>query len=106
MKTIYIADDGTKFDDQYDCEDYEWRLNHPYLKDVHAFDKDGNELKNIFSEDTYNYSAKIIVTSDEGLKDLQALADYMGYCYYRHIDGIGEWIFDNHKECFLMVAKG
>ena len=106
MKTIYIADDGTQFDDKYECEDYEWQLNHPYLKDVHAFDKDGNEFEDIFSEDTYNYSAKIIVTSDEGLKDLQALTDYAGYCCYGYIDRVGEWEFDDHKECFVMVIKG
>ena len=39
MKIIYIADDGTQFDDEYACKDYEWKLNHPHLKDVHIFDK-------------------------------------------------------------------
>lgn len=28
MRNIYIADDGTQFDNQFDREDYEWKLNH------------------------------------------------------------------------------
>ena len=29
MRVVYIANDETQFDDGFDCEDYEWRLNHP-----------------------------------------------------------------------------
>ena len=103
MRTIYIADDGTQFDDEYACTDYEWKLNHPHLKDVHVFDKDGNEFENIFSEDTYNYSTKIVVTSNEAVKALQDFADYTGYCYYGHVDKVGEWKFDESEERFVMV---
>lgn len=102
MKIIYIADDGTQFDDETDCEDYEWKLYHPHLKDVRVFDKDGNEFTNIFEEDTYNYSEKVIVPTDEAAKELQDLADYTGYCYYSHINKAGTWIFDNVQERFAM----
>ena len=103
MKTIYIADDGTQFDDEYDCKDYEWRLNHTHLAEVHIFNKDGFELEDIFSEDTYNHSAKIVVESREALKDLQDLAAYTGYCQYEDVDKVGEWKFDGHKERFEFV---
>ena len=103
MTTIYIADDGTQFDNRVECEDYEWKLNHPHLKDVHIFDKNGNEFEDVFAEDTYNYSEKIVVTNDEAIKDLQDLARYTGYCYYNHIDKVGEWIFDERKEMFVMI---
>lgn len=104
MRVIYIADDGTQFDDEFDCTDYEWKLNHPHLKDVHVFNKNGTEFKDIFSEDTYNYSAKVVVTSDEAIKDLHDLATYAGYCCYEHIDTVGEWKFDERTERFVMVA--
>lgn len=48
MKIIYIADDGKQFDNEWDCEDYEWKLNHPNLKDVHVFNEEGVEFENIF----------------------------------------------------------
>jgi hypothetical protein len=104
MKIIYIADDGSLFDNEYDCEAYEWKLNHPHLKDIHAFDKDGNEFADIFSEDTYNYSEKIIVSSEEAAKDMRDLAKYTGYCAYEYIDAVGEWVFDARKERFVKVV--
>jgi len=103
MKIIYIADDGTQFDNEVDCTDYEWKLNHPNLKDIFIFDEDGNELKDIFEEDTYNNSMKIIVSTDEAVKDLQELAGYTGYCCYYNINKVGEWIFNKHDEMFVMI---
>lgn len=103
MKIIYIADDGTQFDNEFDCEAYEWRLNHPHLKDIILLDKDGNRFEDAFSEEAYNYSEKIIITSYEALKDLQDLEDYTGYCCYADINEVGEWRFDKAKERFVMI---
>lgn len=103
MRIIYIADDGTQFDDEYDCKDYEWKLNHSHLKDVHIFDKDGKEFENILSDDAYHYSAKIVVTSNEAVKGLRDLANYTGYCYYEQVNKVGEWRFDEAEEKFVMT---
>lgn len=100
MRVIYIADDGTQFDDEYDCKDYEWRLNHPHIKEVRVFNKDGVELTDILSEDTYNHSARIVIDSHEALKDLRDLAGYTGYCAYEWIDKVGEWKFNENIELF------
>jgi hypothetical protein len=102
MRIIYIADDGTQFDDEWSCRDYEWKLNHPHLKEIHAFDKDGKEFENIFAEDTYNYSEKIIVETDIAAKELQELGQYTGYCSYEDIDKAGEWRYDSKQERFVM----
>lgn len=103
MRTIYIADDGTQFNDEWDCRDYEWKLNHPNLKHIHVFDKNGNEFEDIFSEDAYNYSEKIVVTSNEAVKELQDLARYTGYYCYEHINKVGVWKFDECKERFVIM---
>lgn len=103
MKILYIADDGTQFTDETECEIYEWKLKHVHLKDVHAYDKDDNELKDLFKEDTYNKSEKIIVTTEEAVKELQELGDYTGYNSYEDINEIGEWNFDIHKGAFVKV---
>lgn len=105
MKILYIADDGTQFDTEFDCEYYEWKLNHPHLKDIQVFDKDGNKFENIFDEDTYNYSDRIVVSNEAAVNDIQDLADYTGYCYYKHIDKPGEWYFDNTKERFVIKER-
>lgn len=94
MRVVYIADDETQFDNEFECEHYEWILNHPHLKDVCCYDKDDNELKDIMAEHTYTYSMKIVVPTDEAAKDLQDLADYTGYCYYAHITKNGTWVFE------------
>lgn len=93
MRTIYIADNGKEFDDQFKCEDYEWLLNHPHLKNVKCYDKDGKQLEDIMEDDTYNYCYKIIVPTDEAVKELNDLADYAGFCFYLHITETGTWIY-------------
>ena len=34
MKTIYIADDGKQFEDEYECINYEFCISHPHLKTI------------------------------------------------------------------------
>ena len=101
MRIIYIADDGTEFDDEIDCENYEWKLKHPHLNDVHIFDEHDNEFKNIFEEASYDYSTKIIITTEEALKDFQEFAKYTGFICYENIDKVGEWKFDDNEGGFV-----
>lgn len=93
MRVVYIADDGKEFDEQFACEHYEWLMNHPNLKYVKCYDKDGNEFEDIMSDETYNYSEKIVVPTDFAARELQDLAKYTGYCYYSHITESGVWVF-------------
>lgn len=96
MKTIYIADDGKEFANKFECEHYEWILNHPHLKNIKCYDKNDNEFEDIMAEDTYNYCHKIIVPTDEVAKELNDLAKYTGYCYYSHITEAGTWIYEEN----------
>ena len=70
MRTVYIADDGKEFDNEFECEHYEWLQNHPHLKDIKCYDKDGKQLEDIMSDDTYYFAKKIIVPTDECVKEL------------------------------------
>ena len=103
MKIIYIADDGKEFDNEFDCEDYEWKLNHPYLKDICFYDKDNNNLVDIFTDDAYGKTERVVVSSENALKDLQEFADYTGFCCYGDIVECGEWIFNEEKCTFIKV---
>lgn len=103
MKIIYVADDGTQFDNQFECENYEWKINHFNLDKIHFFDKDNNELDDVFSEYTYINSNKIIVETIDAVKDLQDLGRIMGFCLYEYIDDMGEWEFDPFEKAFVKI---
>ena len=103
MKIIYIADDGKEFDDEYDCMDYEWILNHPYIKDVFFYDKDENNLEDILSQETYEIADRIIVSNENALNDFRELVSYAGFCAYDDIVECGEWVFDYKKGTFVKV---
>lgn len=56
MRTVYIADDGKEFDNEFDCEHHEWMLNHPNLKYIKIYDNRTGELfDDIMTDDAYNY---------------------------------------------------
>lgn len=93
MRTIYIADDNKEFDDEFECERYEWLLKHPHLKDIKCYDKEGNLFTDIMDDDTYNYSVKIVVPTEECVKELHDVAEYTGFIYYYHITEPGTWVF-------------
>ena len=78
MKIIYEAFDGTQFDNEFDCEYYEWKLNHEEsLKDLIFYDKDGKVMTNSkLSEDVYSKVMKIEVLSNYGVQALKDIADY------------------------------
>ena len=101
MKVIYEAFDGTQFDNEFSCEDYEWKLNHEkFLKDLIFYDKDGKVMTDSkLSEDVYSKVMKIEVLSDDGVQALKDIADYTGFLCYDVIDNIGVWTWnDDNKE--------
>lgn len=103
MKIIYISDDGKVFEDRCECEDYEWKLAHPYLDDVYLYDIDNNRLEDVLSEDTYYITEKIVVQNENALKDLRALANYTGFCCYFDVKECGEWVFNMDKQTYIKI---
>lgn len=93
MRTVYIANDGTMFDDEWKCMDYEWRMNHSFAGII-FYDKHDNIIRSdVFSEETYNSVEKIVVKNKEALKNLHELADYTGFCCYNMVEEPGTWTF-------------
>lgn len=86
MKVIYIADDGTQFNDEYECEDYEF--NQRFFSDIF---KVGilflNREKHIMGFPT-NY--------DE-LDDIYQTCEYV----YISSEMGSEWMKQVNKECGL-----
>lgn len=92
MKMLYVADDGTQFENEWKCIDYEWRLAHPQLNEIKFLDAAGEPiLSSPFEDITYNDTETVIVPSETALQTLQELADYTGFCEYNDINSIGTW---------------
>lgn len=92
MKIVYIADDGKEFNDEWECRDYEWLLSHPAINDICMYDKDGNKMDDVMSEDTYNTVMKIIVPTKEAVAVVQELGEG-GFCAYEYVNDVGTWIW-------------
>lgn len=105
MKTVYIADDGKKFEDEYECKNYEFGISHPHLKTIELYDRHGKKLTNPLDDETYFNFTKIIVHSEEELADLYDTADYTGFGGYYDIKSVGTWIFDQDKEKFVKYVN-
>ena len=106
MRVVYIADDGKEFDDEWDCEHYEWLQKHPHLKEIKCYYKSGKLCEDIMSDETYNYCDKVVVPTDECAKELRDLANYAGYCYYSHITEKGTWVFEENGSDGRFVKVG
>ena len=105
MRVIYIADDGTQFDDEYECKDYEWLQKHSHLKDIQLYDEEGYLLdESILSEYGYNHAWTVVVKTLDAAIEMDALAQYTGFCAYEDINRVGVWTWDKDKEMFRLVV--
>lgn len=102
MRVIYIADDGTTFDDEWDCQDYEFRQSLS-LDDIEIYDENGNRFDDILSEDAYNNCVKVVVKTDKAVADLHKIVEYTGFVGYDDIDSPGIWHakIDGWFTCFF-----
>jgi frataxin-like iron-binding protein CyaY len=105
MKTVYIADDGKKFENEYECCNYEFGISHPHLKTIELYDRHGKKLTNPLDDETYFNFTKIIIHSEEELTDLYDAADYTGFTGYYDIKSGGTWVFDQDKEKFVKYVN-
>ena len=105
MKTVYIADDGKKFENEHECCNYEFGISHPHLKTIELYDRHGKKLTNPLDDETYFNFTKIIIHSEEELTDLYDAADYTGFTGYYDIKSSGTWVFDQDKEKFVKYVN-
>ena len=46
------------------------------------------------SEDTYSYTMRIEVPTDEAAKELREVGRYCGFCAYEDVDNAGTWVWE------------
>ena len=91
MRTVYIADDGTQFDNEYECETYEFNLT---ISDhnLKFYDAGGTLLDYPITDSRiYNLSEKVIVPDEQSLDVLRKISYANGWCEFDYIDSIGVW---------------
>ena len=94
MKVIFEAFDGTQFDDEEECIDYENKFEHSSVFDIAFFNKEGNEyyISDLYDESAYNNAERVIVHDEKELKDLAWITKENGWCEFEQIDDVGEWV--------------
>lgn len=100
MRILYIADDGTEFNDEMDCEMYEMRQAHPHCNTIQYFDETGKpiiigkDVKDAFDDNIYYQAWKVIIHNEDEFKDFCWLReDYCGWCEMEDITGPGIWTY-------------
>lgn len=96
MRAVFYANDGTEFEDRWDCEAYEDFLEHPGLMRIvfqdEAFEKYQIEnYKDILDDSAYLNSWYVNVHNEEEVSDLQWLASAKGWCEWEQIMSPGTW---------------
>ena len=77
----YVAFDGTKFDDEFDCLDYEFTLQ--------MYDING-----------YSDVHRIIVADEKDLEDIKHVYEYSGI--YIGVNSIGTWVYDEDEDNWIL----
>ena len=99
MRTVYMANDGTLFDDEYECQEYEWKQKYGADLDTITFlDDEGNTLGDPLSDEVYRAVEMVIVPTVAAAAALRALSDYAGFCAYENINKSGKWYY-HHEDC-------
>lgn len=114
-KTIYIANDGTEFENKKECEQYEARykalLDNP---EVIFFDQDLKPLTKYNIRDAYDWSELfensycINIPSVECFTQLVAAYDEfldMSFASYGSKDMLGLWRYNYVSECWENLIK-
>jgi hypothetical protein len=97
MRVIYIADDGKEFDNEYNCKDYEWKLNREGMDEgLHMYDINGDELTDYLEASTYNQVMTITIDDEDALQYIKDVSKYTGFCEYDSIDKCGMWVYEDN----------
>ena len=98
MIIIYKSDDGTLFDNEFDCMKYELSCLIKTV-DIRVYDRKGHRLSNIETDETYQQSHRVVIRTEEELKVIGRVQEFMGG--YWDIDSIGTWIWNDEKDTFV-----
>lgn len=105
MEIIYKANDGTLFDNEFDCLAYEENRTYNYIYSVEFFNKFNNKYfvakDNLFEDYNYEICEKVNIHNQDELLEFLKLAKYCGWCeFYEQIDAPGIWVRSEEENEF------
>lgn len=97
MDILYRAYDGTIFDEEFDCMEYEEKINlrDKEINKIRFFNEENEEYhieEYIFDDNIYYNCVKIIIENETQVEALSELAGYCGWCEFEQITSPGIWI--------------
>lgn len=96
MRVVYIANDGTEFDDQWGCEAYEAGIKHTDLLDIEFYDVNDQlyqiDKLNILDEWVYCNAEKVVIPTQKAYDDFAWLTEETGWCEWEDIAEPGIWV--------------
>lgn len=97
MEIIYKAEDGTVFDNEFACLEYEKKGSYNHIYSIEWFTKIGNKYfvtkDNLFEDRNYNICEKIRIHNEDEFTEFLDLANYCGWCeFYEQIKEPGTWM--------------
>lgn len=99
MTVVYKSIDNQIFDNEYDCLLHELKLILGYCT-IEVLDKYDLPLENIWTDESYNKSQKVILKDSSDLIAIKRLQEFCGF--YSNIDSVGTWIWNDDiwtREC-------
>lgn len=96
MRVVYIAYDGTEFDDEFDCEVYEAGIKHAGLLDIEFYDVNDQlyqiDKLSIFDEWVYHKAEKVIIPTQKAYDDFAWLTEETGWLEFEQLTSVGTWV--------------
>ena len=96
MRVVYIANDGTEFDDEWDCEVYEAGIEHAGLLDIEFYDVNEQlyqiDKLSIYDEWVYYKAEKVVIPTQKVYDDFAWLTEKTGWCEWEDITEPGIWV--------------
>lgn len=98
MRVLYIADDGTEFTNEYDCEMYEDLKHYPSQFTIDFYDAKGRlyrmqpNLNEKEFDEIYQKAEKVIIHNQSEFEALVYLTNIGGWCEFDDITGPGTWV--------------
>ena len=89
--TKYIADDGTEFDDRFECDEYENR-NNPEINNVRFFNSNGSEVKFSSNDNFFTDINKIIINDGNQYQAFKKVTNFYGW-HFDEINQPGTWMW-------------
>lgn len=100
MRSIFIADDGTEFDDEDDCLEYEASA---VLKNdsIMLFDEECNRITNVRDLDNVYYG--YFKTPEDATTAKELIYEWVGTCSVQSIDDAGYWAYSFKEDEFVNI---